>query len=629
MTESKHLPESEIDRTLRDLAAHIDYPPTPNLTSIVRHRIQQLPDRRHQQPGAQDVAQPMPDLHLSENEHPSPTRPWLRLLYQQGGMRGHFPREFVQMAAAILVLVLVGGVLAVVFRDQGGTNQGSVGASVTPTAIAGPQLPMAVTANGVAVELQSVDSTITVTRFSFLIELLPDQVPHDLPFPSVLGSNPSEDVTIDGITPGPNDPYVTESDGIGKNPSVGFTLDYQSPFPQEKTVTLTIQHLTLPVPLATTTPIQTTTVQQIDGPWTFSIMPGSVANQPAPTPFSGIGRFGGVSLTKAQTFVSFPITAPNPLPPPLNQTETIKRNTFNVSGYGLAVPESAPANYVMLTYEPPIGGEVFLVETTNDAAVPTINDGSATVLMPLPPTGQTRTLAISPGTVSTSRIGSVTVTRFEVADSTTNVTTIYYVWKQGGVDYSIWHVVDSLPAGQTGVTDTDLHRMVTSIIEQRGAGQPATPQAQSSASALPTPTAFPSASESSQIAVTFPPAAIVFVDGSGVSGNVHAELLADGNLHLVGTADNAGHQLLWMAVSGTCAARDAALSNPVLYSAIVSMARDRKPTRIRSRLTSISLRTEGSRPISLKVLSMAADPSWRVPISTRVKATCPRQLYRT
>ena len=46
MTESSRSPEHDLDRVLRDLAAQIEYPPTPDLTNVVQRRIQQLPRRR-------------------------------------------------------------------------------------------------------------------------------------------------------------------------------------------------------------------------------------------------------------------------------------------------------------------------------------------------------------------------------------------------------------------------------------------------------------------------------------------------------------------------------------------------------------------------------------------------------
>ena len=136
MTESRPSSEFEIDRTLRDLAAHIDYPATPDLTNKVRHRIEQLPSRRRQS-NDQGGLRSMPGVHVSENEHnehvDSP-HPWLKPRYQERGLRRYFPRELVQMAAAILVLILVAGVLAVTFRSQDTRNQGGVGGNNTHSA---------------------------------------------------------------------------------------------------------------------------------------------------------------------------------------------------------------------------------------------------------------------------------------------------------------------------------------------------------------------------------------------------------------------------------------------------------------------------------------------------------------
>ncbi|MGA7671892.1 MAG: hypothetical protein WBW04_15800, partial [Nitrolancea sp.] len=65
-------------------------------------------------------------LHLPET-HPA-HEPRVRLLRHR-----HF-REVAQMAAAILVVVLLAGTLAVVFRNQTGGHQGGIGGAATPTA---------------------------------------------------------------------------------------------------------------------------------------------------------------------------------------------------------------------------------------------------------------------------------------------------------------------------------------------------------------------------------------------------------------------------------------------------------------------------------------------------------------
>lgn len=46
MAKSSRFSEHDLDRGLRDLATQMDYPPTPDLTNVVRRRIQQLPGRR-------------------------------------------------------------------------------------------------------------------------------------------------------------------------------------------------------------------------------------------------------------------------------------------------------------------------------------------------------------------------------------------------------------------------------------------------------------------------------------------------------------------------------------------------------------------------------------------------------
>ena len=88
--------------------------------------------------------------------------------------------------------------------------------------------------------------------------------------------------------------------------------------------------------------------------------------------------------------------------------------------------------------------------------------------MPGEPAGKTGTFAISPGTLSHLPIDGIDVTRFEVSNSASNGPTVFYVWKLGGIDYSIWHMMDTSPSGIATVTNDDLQQMITSIIQQRG-----------------------------------------------------------------------------------------------------------------------------------------------------------------
>ena len=286
-----------------------------------------------------------------------------------------------------------------------GGSQASPSESGTP--VAASSLPLTVTSGGVAVTLGLVDSTNTATRFNFSVPL--SAYPsHQIS--NVLGENAADNLNIEGITPGSNDPYVTESDFNTADPHIEFTLDYQSPFPTDHTVTITIQHLSLPS--GSTTPTSTAAApREVAGPWVFQITPQMVATQPEPTPVSAVDRFIGVSVTEAQTLVDFPLIEPNPLPAPLTPMD------FNVTGFALGVPASAPANYVLFDYQPhqpSAEQDVWLVETTNDNAVPIINGDSATLLLPSSPSGTTRTLSIKTGSTKTLPLGGVDVTTFEV-----------------------------------------------------------------------------------------------------------------------------------------------------------------------------------------------------------------------
>ena len=344
-----------------------------------------------------------------------------------------------------------------------GGSQASQSATGTP--VSDSSLPLTVTAGGVSVTLEMVDSTSSATRFNFRLDL--PAGPQSQPV-NLLGDNAADDVQIGGITARPNDPYVSQSEYNTGHPHFELALDYQSPFPTDRTVAITIQRLTLPIPPATPSSAPAST-REVDGPWIFQITPEMVANQPLPAPGAvDIDRFGGISIDKAQKLVDFPLIEPSPLPAPLTRKE------FNVTGYALGVSQSAHANYVRFVYEPhqpSAEQDVWLVETTNDAAVPIINGDSATLLLPSGPSGITRAFPIKQGSKKTLPFGGVTVTTFETDDETTGASTIYLVWKQGDVDYYLRHVTTG-DASQRRVSNPVLITMAFSLIDQ---GSDATP----------------------------------------------------------------------------------------------------------------------------------------------------------
>jgi hypothetical protein len=345
--------------------------------------------------------------------------------------------------------------MTVAVATPGATEPTSQATPGTPTTASG--LPETVTASGISVTLDLVDTTHSATRFNFSLRVPDDAVAQQ--FGNVLGPPPAKGITIDGMPVGPNDPFEDTADHGPGQPTMTFSLTYHSAFPANQAVTLTIPRLWMPT-------------QQVSGPWTFQISPEMVAAQPLPTPASDVDRFIGVSVAEAQRLVAFPIVEPNPLP------DVLTREEFNVTGYAIGSDGSSQANYIMLNYpaRPPASEQgVMVVETSNAAAVPIIKGGSISLLLP----GiRTRTLSVSPGSQSTLTIASVSVARFEVASSTSRQ--IYLVWTNAGVSYYILHIVDSQSAKPL-VTDADLQQMVTSIIEQSRASASASPTASDAA----------------------------------------------------------------------------------------------------------------------------------------------------
>jgi hypothetical protein len=370
-------------------------------------------------------------------------------------LRRRVPRELAQMAAAILVLVVVAGVLAATFRTQGQHQAGEIGSGATPATSA--VLPLTITENGISVTLGLVDSTGSATRFHVNVALPVDAVGQPRDF--ILGQSPADNVHVDGLTTRANALHATENDVNRSNATL--YLDYPSPLPTNQTVTLTIQQLWFPAKpaAANSTPRDYATytpapvvMQAVKGPWVFHITPTAVAAQPLPTPSGSAGTcsdvglnlppdvdcYYGVSTILAQKLVDFPIVEPTPLP------FVLTRDDFGASVYRVGTTSVNRPNYMSVYYPLKSGQQrVNLVETTDPAALPKIN-GEMT---------------------STSMIiDGVTVNRFGAG--TTNAGLTSFVWTQAGVSSSIeCSNISSNP--NSSVTDEALQQMVTSIIEQR------------------------------------------------------------------------------------------------------------------------------------------------------------------
>ncbi|HEX3723811.1 MAG TPA: hypothetical protein VHV31_13525, partial [Nitrolancea sp.] len=198
----------------------------------VRHLTQEL-GRSGDSTNMRDAEQPIPEK--SSRPVPTPRDP----VRHEVPTRRHVSRELAQIAAAILVLVLVGGGLAVVFRNQGPGQPGGIGAAASPTA--SPSLPMMVTASGITVTVQMVDTASSATRFYVNIAL----PPYDPGYyeSEVFGQSPADNVQVNGMNARATDLHVSEN-SIGSTRSTDrLWLDYPAPFPTNGMVTLVIKQL--------------------------------------------------------------------------------------------------------------------------------------------------------------------------------------------------------------------------------------------------------------------------------------------------------------------------------------------------------------------------------------------------
>ncbi len=209
-------------------------------------------------------------------------------------------RQGLGMVAAALVLVLLAGVLAVTFHNQGQNGQGGLGGGATATT--SPGLPMTVTTNGIAVTLESVEVGPN-TIFDFSVILPPDLAKEaDLSIPS---ARPFSFLKVDGLTTGPNDPIVELGTHAIGSPIATFAAHYSNVPSPNQTITVTI--LRLPF---TTTPSNPSTVE---GPWKFVITPAMIADHSLPTP-NETGHYTGITFEQAQQLAPFTLAQPQWVP---------------------------------------------------------------------------------------------------------------------------------------------------------------------------------------------------------------------------------------------------------------------------------------------------------------------------
>lgn len=412
----------------------------------------------------QDPSTAVVDASTGAGEHFGPTPLSTKRTIHGSISRQRIPRELVQMAAAILVLVLVTGLLVVIFRNQGRQRSGAIGSTTSTTAFG---LPMTVTAHGIAVTLGLVDSTSSATRFHVNVALPAYAVGQPRGF--ILGQAPADDVQLVGMNASANDLHVSEADTTLSN--VTLWMDYPAPFPTHRTATLTIQQLWLPAEPtgATPAPIHNRVVK---GPWVFHITPTAVAAQPPPKPAASDGDcldsgtisaadmdcYYGVSAPLAQKLTGFPVTEPTSL------AAGLVRNAFGATVLRLGPTHADRPNYVSLDYPRKSGqGAVNLVETTDATVVPIIHNGTVSTVTHVASNGAVQTKTTRPSALKFMTIDGVIVTQFEFEGAGPVVAN--FVWRQAGISY---YMSASIPSNaQPSLTVADLTQMVTSVIGQR------------------------------------------------------------------------------------------------------------------------------------------------------------------
>jgi hypothetical protein len=440
-------------------------------------------------------------------KHPEPAALSHDRALHKATSRRRFPRELAQIAAAIAVLVVVAGVLAVVFRGQGGSDQEGIGGSGTPTEAANAPLPTPDASgqyhNLTLAQAQQL-APFHLAKPAWIPSYLHDEqitasvtnITEDQPgTPTTSTTLPTGAVQVVSVSYWglyPRPPAVTINElkqgtplGPAGGPSSGpginsttitiaghavtrttWAISAVSPpsGPSAKYV-WTDQGSTFQLMALITEPSIENDVEHM-----IASMLGQSTGQATPTSSgvsasTGTGSDNNMTVTQAQEQVGFKIIEPKSLPAPLTP------NPHTVNAYQVVNSAADHPNYVELFYplNPPSSQQgMFLVETTNHAAVPTINGATASIVSPLSPNGPARTMTVIRGTEAEMGIQGVVVTKFEVADSDSRQT--YFVWTFHGVSSYI-EVTRSGSGATSPVDEAQLQQMVGGLIkERRGPG---------------------------------------------------------------------------------------------------------------------------------------------------------------
>lgn len=322
--------------------------------------------------------------------------------------------------------------------------------AASPAVVASPQaspvdqLPLTVSADGLAVTLVSITKTKAATRVSFSVQL-----------PKAITGT----TTVVPLLIRPSDVQLTAGNETVGAPTIAmeprapgtdaaFTLTFGSVADSPRTMTLKLARIQVNVAI----PGTPFTTKSFSGPWAFTLTPQQLANQPLPTP-DHLGIYDHLTTKQAEQMIGFPLIEPT-LPPvfDLSQSE-ITAGAFGTTG-------SAYVNWVIMRYPPHGQGQhnLTITETSNQSMLISLQNEQ---LRRVTDTGTPTSVPLTSGTTTTVTISGTPVTKIEATPSASGTRTVIYQWGNKG----IWYQVETIPGSP--LTEPVLEQIVGSMIAQQ------------------------------------------------------------------------------------------------------------------------------------------------------------------
>ncbi len=381
-------------------------------------------------------------------------------------------RDVAQMAAAILALVLLAGMLAVVFQSQGGHEPSGIGAGSTTTRSS------TVTVNDPALSALQEKAGFQIYAPTWLPptwSLEPPTQPSRVTGYSevrltYLDASQSIGVDIFEAAPlqltssmFPTNVYDSSQEvdmGGGRRARVYQQAGLTRLWWQEGNVAIQLQS-----GYATLGGDDTFPVSQSDIVRIASSMVPVAKNTAVATPIPSPTRFGyhdQLSIAEAQQLVGFRIIEPSPLP------DVLTHPSLNASALKLLPTGSTAADFVTLMYPSnDLSSGLIIDETTLSTTLPVVLHN---MLHLTAADGQPLQMPVSSWTRDSLSIKNVPVSKLDTVQDGSHV--LYYYWQQGDTYFVAYGRTT------TQLSEAVMVRVVTSMIGQSAGG--ASPPAQAS-----------------------------------------------------------------------------------------------------------------------------------------------------